>query len=54
MAHCEKNAAKIYYHLPLRSGRKNVGLLTLAMRDEVRAGDDDFCRRLSALLAAAL
>ncbi|MGU9951917.1 MAG: hypothetical protein ACNYPH_06400 [Gammaproteobacteria bacterium WSBS_2016_MAG_OTU1] len=48
------SGVKVYYHLPLRSARKNIGLLTFVMRNEVQAGDDDFCQRLSALLAAAL
>ena len=46
----------LYYHLPLKDGRRPVGLLTLTLRQkrDFRDGDDDFCRRLAALLSAAL
>ncbi|MGI9307504.1 MAG: hypothetical protein ACR2P5_09445 [Gammaproteobacteria bacterium] len=51
----QKKAA-LYYHLPLKQGRRAAGLLTLAFRqkEHLREGDDIFCRRLAALLAAAL
>ena len=43
-----------HYHLPLRVGRQTKGLLALTLREAARGGDDDFCKRLAALLAAAL
>ena len=43
-----------HYHLPLRVGRQTKGLLALTLREATRGGDDDFCKRLAALLAAAL
>ena len=43
-----------HYHLPLRVGRQTKGLLALTLRETARGGDDDFCKRLAALLAAAL
>lgn len=46
----------LYYHLPLKNGRRAAGLLTLTLRQkrDFREGDDDFCRRLAELLSAAL
>lgn len=45
----------VYYHLPLRRANKMHGLLILTMRQSaMRDGDDTLCRRLSALLVAAL
>lgn len=48
--------APLYYHLPLRRGRKTLGAAEFAMRrtDDLREGDDALCRRLAELLAAAL
>ena len=44
-----------YYHLPLRRAGKTLGLLVLTMpQSALRDGDDALCRRLSALLGAAL
>ena len=48
--------AAVYYHLPIKQGRQAVGLITFSTRqdkDFIR-GDDEFCRRLAQLLAAAL
>lgn len=46
----------LYYHLPLKNERRAAGLLTLTLRQkrDFREGEDDFCRRLAALLSAAL
>lgn len=46
----------LYYHLPLKSGRRPAGLLTLTLRQkgDLRDGDDEFCRRLAMLLSAAI
>ena len=50
------DADAVYYHLPLKQGRKVLGAVIFSMRQatHLRPGDDDFCRRLAALLAAAL
>lgn len=51
-----KTRGALYYHLPLKDGRRSLGLLILTLRQkqDFQDGDDDFCRRLSALLSAAL
>lgn len=50
------DSAAVYYHLPLKHGRKVKGAVIFSMRraTHLRPGDDDFCRRLAALLAAVL
>ncbi|MDM5147723.1 hypothetical protein NQX30_04995 [Candidatus Persebacteraceae bacterium Df01] len=54
----DNSAAKTegYYHLPLKRGRKAVGLviLTTLSGKKFSAGDDTFCRRLAQLLAAVI
>lgn len=46
----------LYYHLPLKHGRRPLGLLTLTLRkkSDLQDGDDEFCRRLAVLLSAAI
>ena len=46
----------LYYHLPLKSGRRIAGLLTLTLKNkqDLLEGDDEFCRRLASLLTSAL
>lgn len=45
-----------YYHLPIKDGRRVLGVLTLSFRKKdafIKDGADDFCRRIAALLSAA-
>ena len=46
----------LYYHLPIKEGRRVKGLLTLSFRRKtaLRSGDDELCRRIGAMLSAAL
>lgn len=47
--------SSVYYHLPVRAGSKTKGVVIFSMkRAAFREGDDDFCRRIAALLSAAL
>lgn len=53
-AESEKGA--LYYHLPLKKGKRVKGLLTLSFRRKaaLRGDDDELCRRIGAMLSAAL
>lgn len=52
----EAKKGALYYHLPLKNGRRVAGLLTLTLkhRRDLMEGEDEFCRRLASLLALAL
>ncbi len=49
-------AGALYYHLPVKCGRRAVGLVILKFfpKDRFREGGGDLCRRVAELLAAAL
>ena len=50
------SAGALYYHLPLKRGRRAAGLVILKFtpKNRFREGGDDLCRRIAELLAAAL